>query len=175
MSKSEIVFLWTKLSSYFFFHFWSKFQRLILFPPKKNAPPEKLKTLECAYSIQLWDHARKSSFLSLFSLLSQDHSENPLGAAVTLAHELGHNFGMNHDTPERGCGCRMTVDRGGCIMTPSTGWATAARWLPTLLSAWFLFFKSEIPSFLKSLNETQSVLKKKKKKRKMKIASCPNW
>ncbi|XP_053548942.1 disintegrin and metalloproteinase domain-containing protein 12 [Bombina bombina] len=49
-----------------------------------------------------------------------DHSDNPLGAAVTLAHELGHNFGMNHDTLERGCSCTRSTDKGGCIMTPST-------------------------------------------------------
>ncbi|NP_001035103.1 disintegrin and metalloproteinase domain-containing protein 12 precursor [Xenopus tropicalis] len=59
-----------------------------------------------------------------------DHSGNPLGAAVTLAHELGHNFGMNHDTLERGCNCRGSADNGGCIMTPSTAYP-----FPTVFSS----------------------------------------
>lgn len=73
-------------------------------------------------SIRFPEQSTEPNVINMFrAAFVQDHSENPLGAAVTLAHELGHNFGMNHDTPERGCGCRMTVDRGGCIMTPSTG------------------------------------------------------
>ncbi|XP_063818297.1 disintegrin and metalloproteinase domain-containing protein 12 [Pseudophryne corroboree] len=58
-----------------------------------------------------------------------DHSDNSLGAAVTLAHEIGHNFGMNHDTLERGCNCKG-YDKGGCIMTPSTAYP-----FPTVFSS----------------------------------------
>ncbi|GAB0191927.1 disintegrin and metalloproteinase domain-containing protein 12 [Grus japonensis] len=70
-----------------------------------------------------------------------DHSENPLGAAVTLAHELGHNFGMNHDTMERGCNCKASTDKGGCIMNPSTGFSNGlyeliAEHLANKISVW---------------------------------------
>ncbi|KAG8551140.1 hypothetical protein GDO81_003979, partial [Engystomops pustulosus] len=58
-----------------------------------------------------------------------DHSDNPLGGAVTLAHEIGHNFGMNHDTLERGCNCKG-YNKGGCIMTPSTAYP-----FPTVFSS----------------------------------------
>ncbi|XP_072727093.1 disintegrin and metalloproteinase domain-containing protein 12 isoform X3 [Ciconia boyciana] len=64
----------------------------------------------------------KQRLIEIANYVDKDHSENPLGAAVTLAHELGHNFGMNHDTLERGCNCKASTDKGGCIMNPSTGY-----------------------------------------------------
>ncbi|XP_068999887.1 disintegrin and metalloproteinase domain-containing protein 12 isoform X2 [Embiotoca jacksoni] len=50
-----------------------------------------------------------------------DHLVSVLGVASTVAHELGHNLGMNHDTAERRCSCRNEARLGGCIMEPSTG------------------------------------------------------
>ncbi|XP_062848487.1 disintegrin and metalloproteinase domain-containing protein 12 isoform X2 [Trichomycterus rosablanca] len=50
-----------------------------------------------------------------------DHLVSVLGVASTVAHELGHNLGMNHDTAERSCQCRNEPRLGGCIMEPSTG------------------------------------------------------
>lgn len=50
-----------------------------------------------------------------------DHLVSVLGVASTVAHELGHNLGMNHDSAERRCQCHHEPRTGGCIMEPSTG------------------------------------------------------
>ncbi|XP_066538571.1 disintegrin and metalloproteinase domain-containing protein 15 isoform X2 [Hoplias malabaricus] len=51
-----------------------------------------------------------------------DHLVSVLGVASTVAHELGHNLGMSHDTPDRSCHCQNEPRLGGCIMEPSTGY-----------------------------------------------------
>uniref|UniRef100_A0A8B9PS81 ADAM metallopeptidase domain 19 n=1 Tax=Apteryx owenii TaxID=8824 RepID=A0A8B9PS81_APTOW len=50
--------------------------------------------------------------------VNMDHSENAIGVAATIAHEMGHNFGMNHDSA--GC-CTTSAEDGGCIMASATG------------------------------------------------------
>uniref|UniRef100_A0A8C0ISG8 ADAM metallopeptidase domain 33 n=1 Tax=Chelonoidis abingdonii TaxID=106734 RepID=A0A8C0ISG8_CHEAB len=51
--------------------------------------------------------------------VSADHSDLPIGAAATMAHEIGHNFGMSHDS--EGCCVEATPAQGGCVMAAATG------------------------------------------------------
>ncbi|KAJ8407632.1 hypothetical protein AAFF_G00274890 [Aldrovandia affinis] len=51
--------------------------------------------------------------------INVDHSELPIGAAATMAHEIGHNFGMSHDSD--GCCVEATPEQGGCVMAAATG------------------------------------------------------
>ncbi|XP_044293343.1 zinc metalloproteinase-disintegrin-like ohanin isoform X2 [Varanus komodoensis] len=48
----------------------------------------------------------------------QDHSTNPIAIGATMAHEMGHNFGMNHDT--NFCTCNS----GSCIMAAQLSYNT---------------------------------------------------
>ncbi|NWY92919.1 ADAM8 protein, partial [Loxia curvirostra] len=53
--------------------------------------------------------------------VNQDHSTNPIGAASTMAHEMGHNLGMSHDEDVAGCRCPVPKADGGCVMAGSVG------------------------------------------------------
>uniref|UniRef100_A0A3P8ZUE7 ADAM metallopeptidase domain 8b n=1 Tax=Esox lucius TaxID=8010 RepID=A0A3P8ZUE7_ESOLU len=47
--------------------------------------------------------------------VNQDHNRNPIGVASTIAHEMGHNLGMSHDTS--GCTCGTLQYSDNCVMT----------------------------------------------------------
>ncbi|KAF7661447.1 hypothetical protein LDENG_00261690 [Lucifuga dentata] len=55
----------------------------------------------------------------------QDHHDRAIAVGATLAHEMGHNLGMNHDDSSR---CVCTGE--SCIMAAALSWVT-----PTLFSS----------------------------------------
>ena len=66
-----------------------------------------------------------SNIIAFASSPQKDHSELAFGVAATMAHEMGHNFGMSHDST--GC-CQARAEDGGCIMAAATGYSYNSEW-----------------------------------------------
>ncbi|XP_049456804.1 disintegrin and metalloproteinase domain-containing protein 8a [Epinephelus fuscoguttatus] len=51
--------------------------------------------------------------------VNEDHNPNAIGVASTIAHEMGHNLGLSHDSEN--CVCGTLTSKRGCIMAESVG------------------------------------------------------
>ncbi|NXP81753.1 ADA28 protein, partial [Ramphastos sulfuratus] len=82
----------------------------------------------------------------------QDHSRNEIAVGATMAHEMGHNLGMSHDT--QACTCSGPV----CIMTDTVGSVIPKRFSSCSLQSFETFMMSEMPKCLTNIPDVSSIV-----------------
>ncbi|XGW29466.1 hypothetical protein V3C99_008913 [Haemonchus contortus] len=80
-----------------------------------------------------------------------DHSTNAAIVAATVAHEMGHNFGMEHDV-DYGTTCNCPGNH--CVMAPSTGVSPPSFWSDCSLRNIYNSFNRGVDLCLKNPPET---------------------
>ncbi|XP_051496860.1 disintegrin and metalloproteinase domain-containing protein 28 [Apus apus] len=89
---------------------------------------------------------------SLSAGIIQDHNRNEIAVAATMAHEMGHNLGMNHDTDACTCSDRV------CIMTDTVSAIIPKEFSSCSLQSFEKYMLSEMPKCLTNIPDTSSIV-----------------
>ncbi|XP_027760927.1 disintegrin and metalloproteinase domain-containing protein 28 [Empidonax traillii] len=95
----------------------------------------------------------KSICSNLYSAgIIQDHSRNEIAVAATMAHEMGHNLGMSHDT--EACSCSDHI----CIMTDTVSSFIPKEFSSCSLQSFEKFMLAEMPECLTNVPDLGSII-----------------
>uniref|UniRef100_A0A098M208 Metalloproteinase (Type III) 9a n=1 Tax=Hypsiglena sp. JMG-2014 TaxID=1550645 RepID=A0A098M208_9SAUR len=86
-----------------------------LLPRKRNDNAQLLTSVDFDGSTIGYGYVGTLCSPKFSSAIVQDHTERTSLMASTMAHELGHNLGINHDTDS------CTCSSNGCVMFPAIG------------------------------------------------------
>ncbi|NWH39897.1 ADA28 protein, partial [Chloropsis hardwickii] len=95
----------------------------------------------------------KSICSDLYSAgIIQDHNRNEIAVAATMAHEMGHNLGMSHDT--EACSCSDDI----CIMTDTVSSVIPKEFSSCSLQSFEKFMLADMPRCLTNIPELSSII-----------------
>ncbi|NXQ20251.1 ADA28 protein, partial [Peucedramus taeniatus] len=95
----------------------------------------------------------KSICSDLYSAgIIQDHNRNEVAVAATMAHEMGHNLGMSHDT--EACSCNDDI----CIMTDTVSSVIPKEFSSCSLQSFEKFMLADMPECLTNVPELSSII-----------------
>ncbi|KAA0717499.1 Disintegrin and metalloproteinase domain-containing protein 28 [Triplophysa tibetana] len=82
----------------------------------------------------------------------QDHNSRAIAVGATMAHEMGHNLGMNHDTNT--CTCSHT----SCIMTPALSYNIPEHFSSCSTGNYEQFLKTKNPECLLNVPKAKDLI-----------------
>uniref|UniRef100_A0A182C5R5 Metalloproteinase n=1 Tax=Phalotris mertensi TaxID=1260334 RepID=A0A182C5R5_9SAUR len=131
---------------------FGKWRETDLLPRKKNDNAQLLTSVDLDGDNIGYAYVGSICHPNKSSAIVQDHSDLTSFMAPTVAHELGHNLGMDHDT--KACDCSSNT----CVMAPSAGPVPEYQWSEcSIRDHWWYLIKKKPQCILNKANSTDIV------------------